>query len=179
MLGKKLRAVRRERGYSLEELARRTGFSKSFLSQIENNKNSPSIASLKKITQALEVSIGALFEEERNDHVYFLKREDRKAFEVVKDRVIFEFGASRVPNRKMEVIFFHLLPGGESDGEYSHDGEEFGTVIEGTLIFEVGGTEYRMEPGDSIYCSSAIPHRWRNPGDTPMRALWVITPPTF
>lgn len=179
MLGRKLKVIRKDRGYSLEELARRTGFSKSFLSQIENNKNSPSIASLKKITQALEVSIGELFEEARSDQVYFLKKKDRKAFEVVKDRVIFEFGASKVPNRKMEVIFFHLLPGGESEGDYTHDGEEFGTVIEGSLLLELGGKEYLMEAGDSIYFNSTMPHRWRNPNKVPMHALWVITPPSF
>ncbi|MHB8764066.1 MAG: cupin domain-containing protein [Deferrisomatales bacterium] len=180
MLGKKLKVVRRERGYSLEELAGRTGFSKSFLSQIENNKNSPSIASLKKITQSLDISIGELFEADRGDQVYFLRKADRTPFEVVKDKVIFEFGASKVPNRKMEVIFFTLLPGGESEGEYTHEGEEFGTVLEGSLLFELGGAEYRMEPGDSIYFSSSTPHRWRNPSpDTTMRAIWVITPPSF
>ncbi len=179
MLGKRLKEFRKARGYSLEELARRTGFSKSFLSQIENMKNSPSIASLKKITQALGVSIGDIFAEERGEQVYFLKKKDRKPFEVVKDKVIFEFGASRVPNRKMEVIFFTLLPGGESEGEYSHEGEEFGTVLEGTLLFELGGKEYRMEAGDSIYFTSSIPHKWRNPGPGTMRAIWVITPPSF
>ncbi len=179
MLGQKLKARRKERGYSLEELSRRTGFSKSFLSQIENGKNSPSIASLKKITRALDVSIGGLFDEDRGEQIYFLKKADRTPFEVVKDKVIFEFGASKVPNRKMEAIFFTLRPGGESEGEYTHDGEEFGTVIEGTLLFELGGKEYRMEQGDSIYFSSSIPHRWRNPGPETMRALWVITPPSF
>lgn len=179
MLGKKLKNARHARGLSLEELARKTGFSKSFLSQIENAKNSPSIASLKRITQALDVSIGELFESDRGDQIYFLKKADRTAFEVVKDKVIFEFGASKVPNRKMEVIFFTLLPGGESEGDYTHDGEEFGTVVEGTLHLELGGREYVMEPGDSIYFNSTVPHRWKNSGSEPMRAVWVITPPSF
>lgn len=179
MLGAKLKAVRKERGYSLEELAKRTTFSKSFLSQIENGKNSPSIASLKKITTALGISIGELFEEDRGDQVYYVKKGQRQVFEVVKDKVIFEFGASKVPARKMEPIFFTLLPGGESDGDYCHEGEEFGTVLEGTLLFQIGGKEYVLEPGDSIYFNSATPHRWRNPGEVTMRAIWIITPPTF
>lgn len=179
MLGKKLKSARLAKSYSLEDLARKTGFSKSFLSQIENAKNSPSIASLKKITQALEVSIGELFEADRGEQVYFLKKGERTPFEVVKDKVIFEFGASKVPNRKMEAIFFTLLPGGESEGEYTHEGEEFGTVVEGTLHLELGGREYVMEPGDSIYFSSSIPHRWKNQGGGPMRAVWVVTPPSF
>lgn len=179
MLGKRLKGARTAKGYSLEELARRTGFSKSFLSQIENGKNSPSIASLKKITEALDVSIGQLFEGDRGEQVYFLKKSERTPFEVVKDKVIFEFGASKVPNRRMEAIFFTLLPGGESEGEYSHDGEEFGTVLEGTLQLELDGKEYVMQAGDSIYFSSSIPHRWRNRGSSAMRAIWVITPPSF
>lgn len=179
MLGKRLRQARKAQKFSLEDLAGRTGFSKSFLSQIENGRNSPSIASLKRITEALGVSIGSLFEADGADQVYFLKRDERTRFEVVKDRVIFEFGSAKVPNRKMEALFFTLLPGGESEGEYSHEGEEFGTVLEGTLLFELGGREYRMEAGDSIYFTSATPHRWRNPGPEVMRAVWVITPPSF
>jgi transcriptional regulator with XRE-family HTH domain len=179
MLGTKLKAIRKERGYSLEELARKTEFSKSFLSQIENGKNSPSIASLKKITAALGISIGELFEENRNEVVYFVKKNERQVFEVIKDKVVFEFGASKVPGRRMEAIFFTLLPGGESDGDYFHEGEEFGTVLEGRLLFQIGGKEYLLEPGDSIYFSSTTPHRWRNPGDETMRAIWVITPPSF
>ena len=179
MLGKRLRQERKSQGLSLEDLARRTGFSKSFLSQIENARNSPSIASLKRITEALGVSIGSLFEADRADQIYFLKKGERTPFEVVKDQVIFEFGSSKVPNRKMEAIFFTLRPGAESDGEYHHDGEEFGTVLEGVLLFELGGREYRMEPGDSIYFTSPTPHRWRNPGPGITRALWVIPPPSF
>lgn len=179
MLGEKLKAIRKTRGYSLEELARLTGFSKSFLSQIENGKNSPSIASLKKITAALDVSIGELFDEDRGEQVYVLKKEDRQPFEVVKDKVIFEFGASKVAGRKMETIFLTVMPGGESDGDYAHEGEEFGTILEGTLLFQIGGKEYPLAPGDSVYFNSSIPHRWRNTGPDVLRAIWVITPPTF
>ena len=53
------------------------------------------------------------------------------------------------------------------------------TVVEGSLILHVGGKEYRLEAGDSIYFNSNTPHRWRNPGDVTMRAIWVITPPSF
>ena len=179
MLGEKLKAVRKERAYSLEDLARLTGFSKSFLSQIENGKNSPSIASLKKITAALAISIGELFDEDRGEQVYIQRKADRRPLEGVKDKVIFEFVSSRVANRKMEPLFFSLLPGGESEGEYCHDGEEFGTVLEGTLHFQIAGKEHVLEAGDSIYFSSSLPHRWRNEGPGLMRALWVITPPTF
>ncbi len=179
MLGKKLKAARRERGYSLEELARRTGFSKSFLSQVENGKNSPSISGLTKITQALGIALSEVFSDERAGQVCFQKRADRPAFDAAQGRLRLAFGASQVPNRKMEPIFLTLEPGGESQGTYTHDGEEFGTVLEGILVFELGGREYVMEAGDSIYFSSTIPHRWRNPGPGVMRALWVVTPPTF
>ena len=179
MLGKKLKSARREKGFSLEELAKRSGFSKSFLSQIENGKNSPSIASLKKITDALEVSIGSLFEEDRGDQVYFVRRSERTPYEVVQDKILIEFCCSKVPNRRMEALMMTLRAGGESEGAYTHEGEEFGTVLEGTLELELGETTYRMEPGDTIYFSSATPHRWRNAGQGVMRALWVISPPSF
>lgn len=179
MLGKKLKGARREKGFSLDELARRSGFSKSFLSQIENNKNSPSISSLKKITDALDVSIGALFEEEPGEQILFLRQADRTPFEVVHDKVIFEFCCSKIPNRRMEALYFTLRPGGESEGAYTHEGEEFGAVLQGTLLLQLGDAEYRMCAGDTIYFSSSIPHRWKNPAGEIMRALWVISPPSF
>ena len=179
MLGEKLRAIRKDRAHSLEDLGKLTGFSKSFLSQIENGKNSPSIASLKKITAALGISIGELFDEDRGEQVYIQRKVDRRPLEGIKDKVIFEFVSSRVANRKMEPLFFSLLPGGESEGEYAHEGEEFGTVLEGTLHFQIAGKEHVLEAGDCIYFSSSLPHRWRNLGTGTMRALWVITPPSF
>lgn len=180
MLGKRLRVTRKERGYSLEELARKTGFSKSFLSQIENNKNSPSIASLKRITQALAISMGELFDEKKKpQQVFFLKRDQRRTFEVAGDHATFEFGAAGLPNRKMEPFFFSLQPGATSHELSSHEGEEFGTVVEGTLLFELDGEPYPMEAGDSIYFRSNVPHRWSNPGTQTMRAIWVVTPPSF
>jgi transcriptional regulator with XRE-family HTH domain len=177
MIGEKLRGCRKQKGLSLDELSSRTGFSKSFLSQIENGKNSPSIASLKKIADALCVSIGEMFDTGHTGKVCFVKKADRRLMHG--KGVEFAFVSSRVAGRKMEVILTSIEPGGQSEGMYTHEGEEFGTVIEGSLVLELDGTEYLMEEGDTIYFSSTIPHRFWNTGVSTARTIWVITPPSF
>ena len=175
MLGTKLKVVRKERNYSLEELAKRTGFSKSFLSQIENGKNSPSIASLKKITEALGISIGELFEEDRGDQVYIQRKAERHPMEGIKDKVIFEFVSSRVANRKMEPLFFSLLPGGGSEGEYSHDGEEFLYIMAGTADLILDDERLTLEAGDCIYFDSSLRHRLLSRDGSEVKVLAVVS----
>ena len=81
---------------------------------------------------------------------------------------------------KLEVIITVEDPVPEEGGEwYSHEGEEFGLVLEGCYEVEVGDKVYRLNEEDSITYSSHQPHRMRNPGDKPSKTLWVITPPSF
>ncbi len=177
MLGDKLKSFRKQRGLSLDDLSTKTGFSKSFLSQIENGKNSPSIVSLKKITEALGVSIGETFEKRQTERIRFVKRRDWQPF--TQKGLEVAFVSSGVAGRKMETVFVTLNPGGRSDGFYSHDGEAFVTILEGSMVLSLDGEEYRMEEGDSLYFSSSIPHCWQNDSAKPARAFWVATPPTF
>lgn len=177
MFGAKLRSYRRQNGLSLDELSTRTGFSKSFLSQIENGKNSPSIASLRKIADALGVSMGELFEARCGEKVCLTRKAEqkplgRKGMELV-------FASSGVAGRRMEAVFLNLEAGAKSEGACRHEGEEFATVLEGRLILSLDGVEYLLEEGDSIYFFSNASHSWRNPSASAMRALVVATPPTF
>ena len=78
----------------------------------------------------------------------------------------------------MEPLFVTIEAGGCSDA-YSHDGEEFGTVLKGTLELTVGDETFLMEEGDSVYFNSQIKHHWRNNGSAKTIALWITTPPSF
>ncbi|MEX2622381.1 MAG: cupin domain-containing protein, partial [Acidimicrobiia bacterium] len=80
----------------------------------------------------------------------------------------------------MEVIWVEAPKGAGSGGHpHEHDGEECGIVLQGTMRFWAGEQEYLLGKQDSIYLSSRLPHRWTNPGDETLVAVWIISPPTF
>lgn len=175
--GEKIRDVRKRLGMTLEDVSLKTGFTKSFISQIENGKNSPSIASLKKICFTLGISISDLFEDERNI-VYKLNKDDYRALNSKSMDIIFL--ASKYANRKLEPLILELAPHSETGTDfYHHTGEEFGYVLEGTLHVAIGSEEYELKTGESIYFSSNLPHKIKNKTDKKARAFWVGTPPTF
>jgi len=175
--GSKLREIRKKLGMTLEDISQKTGFTKSFISQIENGKNSPSIASLKKICYALGTTISELFEDERNIVNIF----DSNDYKVFKNKSItMSFLASKLVNRKMEPILIELDPYGETGSDfYQHTGEEFGYVIEGEVCVLIGNDEHHLGPGESIYFSSNLPHKIKNRTDKKSKAFWVGTPPSF
>ena len=81
--------------------------------------------------------------------------------------------------RKIELIYLVYPVGVRVEELYSHKGEECGVVLEGKFKGTIGGQEVILEPGDSIYFESSLPHRWENIGETEVKAIWAITPPSF
>jgi quercetin dioxygenase-like cupin family protein len=83
-------------------------------------------------------------------------------------------------NAQMEPQIFTVEPGAGSEGSYSHDGEEFVFVLEGSFEVLLNEEErYLLRVGDSLYYPSSVVHAWRNPGRERARVIWVNTPPTF
>lgn len=175
--GGKLRDFRKKLGMTLEDISQKTGFTKSFISQIENGKNSPSISSLKKICYALGTTISELFEDERNI-VHTFGPSDYKELKGKSLNMVFL--ASKLVNRKLEPMIIEIAPHAETGSDfYQHTGEEFGYVLEGEFTVIIGTEEHVMREGESIYFSSNLPHRLKNKSDKPTKAFWVATPPSF
>ncbi len=187
-IGEKLRNERLKERISLQEISDVSGLSKSFLCQIEKGKANPSVASLKKITDALKIPMASLFEDlpQENDlrrnqkkETLLVKRERRKMMKMPGSDVEY-FLLSPDLNRKIEFLLTVAGPGMNSGHDFlSHDGEECGIVVKGKVEFTVGEETFLMEEGDSIYFSSSQPHRWRNVGNVPAQLVWAITPPSF
>lgn len=177
-LGERLRKIRNEKGISLSEIAEKTGYTKSFISQVEKNKTSPSISSLFRIIDVLGVNPQEILHEDSLAEKILVKRNEREVYAHKKSKATFEFLFTKTPGRKMEPIFMHLKPGGYSDS-YSHEGEEFGTILKGELELTVGEETYHLKKGDCVYFSSRIHHHWKNSGLEEVVALWVTTPPSF
>ena len=177
-LGKRLRVVREEKAISLSQLAEKTGYTKSFISQVEKNKTSPSLSSLLRITDALGINPQEILHREGTSEKIMVKKSERDVYNHEKSKAQFEFLFTKNARRKMEPLFITVKAGGSSDS-YSHEGEEFGTILKGTLELMVGDETYHLKEGDCVYFSSRINHHWKNNGPEEVVALWVTTPPSF
>lgn len=181
-IGERLKKCRNEKGLSLRELAGKIDLSASFLSQIEQGKASPSIENLKKIANALDVRVGYLIEDEEDDekNIHFIKKDEMKYLESKGSKIKIAFLLNNNKEKNMEPIIYEIGPNGESGRDfYSHAGEEFIFIIEGSLEIFIGEKKYYLNEGDSLYFKSNIKHRFKNITDKSVKALWVVSPPTF
>lgn len=177
-LGARIRAVRKERGLTLDVLGQLAGVTRSFLSQVENDISAPSIETLRKIARALGTPVFALVEDHR-DHRKVVRKQDRKRIRAPHSPVEYELLSPDL-RRNMEVIMMELEPGqASSPVPAGHRGEECATILGGKARVQVGDEYFDLEEGDTIYFDSGVPHRVLNPGTTPMRLISTITPPSF
>ena len=179
-LGEHLRALRKQRGYTLKTVAERAGFTASLISQIERDLVDPPISTLGNISKALDVSLLALIDDDA-----FLEAFDQNAVTRKDQRVKVgsaEFGAvhsllNPYKNRKMDVMLIEAEAGGSSGpGFHTHVGEEFEYVIQGIFEVEWNGKTYTLQEGDSLYIDSSKPHRWKNAGEKKMVVLAALIP---
>ena len=175
-LGEKLKAVRLEKKMTLDDVAKKSSLTKSFISQIELNKTSPSITSLMKVASALGIRITDLFREEDQKGNVLIKKEKRDSYYNKRTRITLELLFSRFPEQRMGPIYFCFEPGGKSD-IITNIGQEFAYVSKGRVKLILEQKEYIAEEGDSLYFDSSIPHRWENSWSETVEGIWVCSPP--
>lgn len=178
-VGVRLRQLRKARGLSQRELAKRAGVTNSTISLIEQNSVSPSVSSLKKILDALPVSISTFFAGDETSQPQPFYRSDDLT-EIGDGRLSWRLVAARLPGRSMSIIHERYPPGADTGEEMlEHDGEEGGVVIAGEIEITVGGETSVLEAGDAYYFDSRLPHRFRNIGEAECVIVSANTPPTF
>jgi transcriptional regulator with XRE-family HTH domain len=178
--GLTIRRLREERKLSLKEMAARSGLTPSFLSQVERNLTSPSVASLRRVAQAFGVPLTALFQGPTAPEDHVVRRSERRQL-IHPKRQWRDYLLTPNLTGKLQVILSVIEPGGGSGDEpYAHDSdEECVVILRGRLEFWVGTDWYLLEEGDSIVFESRIPHRNRNPGPEQAEVLWITTPPSY
>jgi transcriptional regulator with XRE-family HTH domain len=177
-LGQKIRVLRLERALTLSKLARRSGVSVSFLSQLERGANQASIETLRRIVQALEVPLFHVFIGEHEDPLV-VRRGARKRMAFPGSEAEYELVSPDL-KRRMELVLVALQPGRATfKVAFSHPGEECDYVLSGKVRFEIGDRVEVLGEGDAIYFDCGIPHRFVNVGSTPAALLAAVTPPTF
>lgn len=177
-LGSRIRQKRIEKGLSLKALANLIEKTPSFLSQVERGLAEPSITSLRKIANALEVPI-FFFLLDYENHNPVVRKDQRKIMSFPGYQLTFELLSPNL-NQEMEIIQGRLEPGGVTcEGPLSHSGEEATLVLSGKMQIQVGTDEYLLEEGDCIYYYATIAHKITNVGDKELIFLSAITPPNF
>jgi len=177
-LGKRLRDLRITNGLTQEELANRCELSKGFISQVEGDQTSPSIATLMDILECLGTDIQTFFSEKPAEKTVFTPDD----FFESEDEELGHKITWIVPNSQkndMEPIIIELAPGGTSAKEEPHSGEEFGYVLSGTVTVHIGDERFKVKKGECFYYYPDKEHYIENRSSQKSKVLWVSTPPSF
>ncbi|BAI80531.1 transcriptional regulator [Deferribacter desulfuricans SSM1] len=179
-IGKKVQELRQKKQLTLRQLSKLSGCSLGFLSQVERDLVSPTVSSLKKIADALEVNIMHFFDHPSRYQRVVVKKEERNKLVNPKSKVTYELLRPQFSDTELEALYMYLEPGAYSGKElHSHNGEEFVIVLKGELEITVGDEVFHLKEGDSAIYKSNIPHGWKNPGEITTEVIWVNHPPTF
>lgn len=174
-IGHRLRAARQQRELSLDELSRATGLTKGFISQLERDLVSASVASLLRLCDALGIRIGSLFEAAKAD----LVRTDQRLPINFGGKGVAEYLLTATNDRRIQVILSEIAPGGGGGDElYPLPADaEFVHVLHGVLELNIQRELHVLEEGDSLTFSPSDPHTWRNASDSKVcEVIWVLTP---
>ncbi len=176
-IGAKIKRLRLQLGLTQEELGNRCELSKGFISQLENDVTSPSIATLIDILECLGTSPRAFFSEDGERKIVFTQSDMFEKVDEQHGRITW-----LVPNAQknaMEPILVSLLEGQSTLPQDPHEGEEFGYVLSGSVFLHTGPKKQRVKTGESFCFHPSTVHYVANAGRTTARFLWVSTPPSF
>jgi transcriptional regulator with XRE-family HTH domain len=173
--GARLRELRAQRGWTLQELAARSGLSKPFLSRLESGGRQASIAAAFTLSRVFGVSLASLFESPTVETPCVIVR----AAEAVEKNIN---GLKYVPLSSAGLFFnvqplkVKVSPSRRGDEHYHHDGEEWIYVLSGKLTLSLAGKTYDLEPGDAAHFESRLPHRLIARGEREAEVLVVAAP---
>lgn len=178
-IGNKLKELRIQKGLTQEELADRCELSKGFISQLERDLTSPSIATLVDILQCLGTDLQEFFHENPQEEQIVFK--DTDYFEKVDEELgnTIEWIIPNAQKNIMEPIRLTLKPGGSTYPDNPHDGEEFGYVLSGSITITMGKKKVRAKKGESFYFIPNTTHYITANSKTGAVILWVSSPPSF
>jgi transcriptional regulator with XRE-family HTH domain len=178
-ISEKLRSLRKSKKMTLKDVADRAGCTGAYISQLEKGRANPSIATLKRIASVFNVKITDFFIEDDNEDEVVFRKNERVATGFDVGQAVIESLVRSSENKRMQPLCNKIRPGGGSNGEYTHEGEEFGIVLAGELELTVGDRVYYIKEGDSFYFPSTKLHGFYNKGEGDVVVIWVTSPPGF
>lgn len=162
-IGVRIKSIREEKGLSLDQLSNLTGFDIELLSNIESSKVQPQLGTLIRLSKALDSAFGRIVSG-IGDKLYSVTRKDEQKIvsrstsrKGRKQIYTYKSLAPEVKGRHMEALLVQLEENPEDEMSV-HEGEEFIYVLDGTVLLNIGGDKFELEPGDSVYYLSTTPH---------------------
>ena len=176
-VGSRLKAMRVKREMSQRDLAARAGVTNGMISMIEQNKHSPSVATLNRLTDALGLSFAEFFSLEVAAAPQIFYGPD-ELLRLTEGKVQFSVVAGERRDKVIQILHEIYEPGGDTGGEMlTHRGEEGGIVLEGEIELTVGDQSRILKQGEAYYFESTTPHRFRNAGKKRAIIFSACTPP--
>lgn len=175
-IGIKIKRLRLKNDLTQEELADRCELTKGYISQLENELTSPSIATLEDILNALGTTPAEFFSDEKESKIVF---SDKDFIEKSADGHTVEWLVPNAQKNEMEPIRVTLEPHTALSQDIPHEGEEFGYVLKGSIVLHFGQAAYNVKKGEVFYFSSERVHTIENRGAEKAVIVWVASPPTF
>lgn len=178
-IGIKLKELRVLKGLTQEELADRAELSKGFISQLERNLTSPSIATLMDILQCLGTDLKDFFHDNNEEEQIVFKDQDyfQKIDPELHNKI--EWIIPNAQKNAMEPIRLTLEPGGSTYPDMPHEGEEFGYILKGSVTIFIGSKTFKAGKGESFYYTPSAKHFIKANEKTGAVLIWVSTPPSF
>lgn len=175
-IGNKIKELRVLKGLTQEELADRAELSKGFISQLERDLTSPSIATLVDVLQCLGTDLKTFFNDTEDNQIVF-KKEDyfEKTDTELKNKI--EWIIPNAQRNIMEPIMLTLEAGGSTYPDNPHEGEEFGYILSGAVTIRIGSRSYKAKKGESFYFLPKYKHYMESKNGATL--IWVSSPPSF
>lgn len=175
-LGNKIKDMRLQLALTQEELADRCELTKGYISQLENDLTSPSIATLCDILSALGSSLGEFFNVKEEPQVVFTGKD---FIEKYTDGVKLKWLIPNAQKNLMEPVIVELMPNTKTAEDFPHEGEEFGYVLEGKISLIIGKKAHTCKKGESFYFLADKVHYIFNKETKLAKFIWISSPPNF
>ena len=173
-LGKSIKNLRLDNRMTLNDVAKKSGLSISFISQVERSISSVTLTSLKKISEALGVNVSYFFNLSNGKSASITRKDKRESHNYQNAKFNYSSLSGDFQNQIFEPIIAVLLPGETQIKPYSHKGQEFLYVLAGILTVILNNEEHLLYPGDSLHIESTTPHTWFNNSTEPVNLLIVV-----
>jgi transcriptional regulator with XRE-family HTH domain len=185
-VGARLKEIRRQAGLSQRKLAQRAGVPHGQVATLEQNRHSPSVASLRRILSGVPMSMAEFFAPETpapTPAQRFFRAADLTELtaHLGADGGVGAISFRQVGDARrhdLQILHERYAPGADTGSSMlEHDGSEGGIVVRGTLELTIADETRQLGPGDAYLFASRLPHRFRNPGEVPCEVISACTPP--
>jgi transcriptional regulator with XRE-family HTH domain len=173
-IGKRLKDIRATKGLSLDYLANETGFSVDYISEVEKGQIIPPVATILRLSRALEIDSGILLKKERDE------ANKRKAndFKERTEDYSYQTLTPEAVHKHLKAFKIFIDPVSDHKGvSYQHEGEEFIYVLKGKVEVTVGDNKKVLDPEDSLHFNSSIVHKLRNVSPEKAELIVVLYTP--